>query len=229
MRILTITLALLLQFVLFAEDGETRKVGNFSKIVAKSKFEVTLIQSEETKVVIHKLEESVDASLLITEVNNGTLEIYIKKKNFKDKAFHVTVYYKSLDEIEVRNDAAVITEPNQVIESDSISLVCKVGGKIKVAVKTPKLSAMIKSGGSILVQGEATNFHPNIQTGGRISSSKLKVENAWAEIKMGGEMIVRPKKLLDAKISMGGTIKYQGDPEVINQEIKAGGTVKKIK
>ena len=188
-----------------------------------------MVKADEPKVVIDLLSEEADPSVLITEVKNGILTIYTKKKNFKDKDYHVTVYYNEIKQIHVKNDAEVITEPNNTIKADSIALYCQIGGKIKIGVQADKMSATIKQGGSILVQGSAKLFYPKIFTGGRISSSKLKNETCFAEVKIGGEMIVRPTKYLNAKVSTGGTIKYQGKPEKIDEKISLGGTIKSIK
>lgn len=228
MKIFVLLTTLIISLSVFAKDVE-RKVDNFSKLFVKSKFQVSIIKADENKVVINTLSEEADPEILITEVKNNILEIYTKKKNFKDKEFHVTVYYKNIAEIRVKNDAEVFTEPNVTVKGDSISLFCQVGGKIKVGVEADKLSATIKQGGSILLHGKADTFYPKIFTGGRISSSKLVNETCHAQVKVGGEMIVRPKKYLNAIVSTGGTIKYQGNPEKIDEKITLGGTIKKIK
>ncbi|MCB0478947.1 MAG: DUF2807 domain-containing protein [Crocinitomicaceae bacterium] len=224
-----LTLFAILLFTALNANENVRQVGDFDELLLKSKFQVSLKQGTENKVVINVLEEGEDVENLITEVNKGVLEIYTKKKDFKDKNFHVTVYFKDLKSIHVKNDGEVFTEPDVVIKEDSISLNCSIGGKIKVSVEATSLSATIKQGGSIMLQGSAKRFHSSVFTNGNLSASKLVNDEAWAEVKMGGTIILKPKEYLNAKVSMGGNIKYQGEPKKIDQEVKVGGEIKKIK
>ncbi|MEZ4936411.1 MAG: head GIN domain-containing protein [Crocinitomicaceae bacterium] len=219
---------LLTNLIIFASQTE-RQVGEFNELLLKSKFQVSLKQGTEFKVVIEVLEEGEDVENLITEVKKGVLEIYTKKKDFKDKNFHVTVYFKDLTSIHVKNDGEVFTEPNVVIKQDSIALNCSIGGKIKVGVEANSLSATIKQGGSIMLHGKASKFYASVFTNGNLSASKLENEQAWAEVKMGGTIILKPKEYLNAFVSMGGNIKYQGEPKKVDQEVKVGGEIKKIK
>lgn len=228
MKLLAILLSFSVTIQLFAKD-ETRNVGDFDQLLRKSKFQVSLIQGDENKVVIDILEEGEEIHNLITEVKKGVLEIYTKKKDFKDKNFHVTVYYKDLKEIHVKNDGEVFTEPNVFLKADSISLRCSIGGKIKVGINAKSLSTTIKQGGSILIEGSSDKLYATILTGGRLSASKLKNKSTWAEVKMGGTMILKPQDYLDAKVSAGGTIKYQGEPKKIDEKVSLGGEIKKIR
>jgi hypothetical protein len=219
----------LLPFWSNAQEEELRSPGEFDKLLVKGIFQVTIIKSDKNSVKITPLTDYALSSDISTIVKAGRLEIWTKKKSFKDKDFHITVYYKDLTSIHVKNDAEVLTEPNVVLKGDSISLYCSIGGKIKVQVEVKKLIANIKQGGSILLKGSAPELDASIFTGGRISASQLKTDNVASLIKMGGEMIVKPVKYLNAKVVSGGTIKYQGIPGKIDEEIKIGGTIKKIK
>lgn len=227
MKLLTMLLIFSVSFQVFAEN-KTRKLGEFDQLLLKSKFQVSLKQGDENKVEIEVLEEGEDLENLITEVKKGVLEIYTKNKDFKDKNFHVTVYYKNLKEITVKNDGEIFTEPNVILKSDKIALKCSIGGKIKVGVETKELHATIQQGGSILLHGKADEFHAEVFTGGNLSASKLENLKTWAAVKLGGTIIVRPKEYLNGKAS-GGTIKYQGTPKTIEKKESLGGEIKKIK
>lgn len=230
-RFLTIALSFLMSSVLLAGEEETRLLSDFSSVTVKGRFQVSLIESDQNSVKITPIAEGVNTADIITKNTNGKLEIYSKKKSFKDKDFHITLYYKagSVKSFNVKNEAELFTEPGVVFSGDVIDLSCNFGGKIYLDVDTKKISIVIKQGGSIKVKGKAVELVVTIATGGRISGSELKCEKADVKITMGGDVILNISEYLNVKITSGGNVKYRGTPDKVDQKITMGGTLKKIK
>lgn len=215
--------------MIFGAEEVIREFDEVNSLHVKGRFQVSLIKSDKNSVKITPLSETADPELIQTEMEGDQLMISISKKSFVDKDYHITVYYKEIHQIQVQNEAEVLTEPENIMKLDSIELTCTLGGKIHVQLEVKKVNITIKQGGSIKLKGTADGFDGSIFTGGRISGSEFIVKEATILIKMGGEINIHPLDYLNVKIFSGGTVRYKGDPKKVDQDIKVSGTVSKIK
>ena len=87
--------SLLMSNTVLAQGTETRKLSSFSKLEAGGSFDVILETGTEESVRI--VAEGVSPEKIITEVKNNTLEVYMKKDNYRNIKIRVYVTYKSLE------------------------------------------------------------------------------------------------------------------------------------
>ncbi len=202
------------------------KVEDFSKIDITGNFQVILIKSDENKVTAVNNDTSVDDEQLDVSVKAGVLKIGLKKDTFKERNITYTVYFKSIVDISAKKGCLVKSE--DTIEADHLYLSCGNGGKIHLSIKTTTVDGSIRSGGSIKLSGTTENANFSIATGGNIAASNLTAKNVNATVTMGGEIITTVTDKLFATVKSGGDIKYKGTPKEVVDEVKLGGTIKKI-
>ena len=104
---------------------------------------------------------------------------------------------------------------------------CK-GGTLRVT--SPTVPPLSVEGGSITVNpGFPDQAHgsASIRNGGLINLAEVGVTSGEAEIKGGGQIMLRPSATLNASVTGGGNILYMGNPAV-NSLVRDGGWVSKI-
>lgn len=217
--ILAVTLSLNLQ----AQDTVERSIGEFTELKVYDLIQVNLVKSDTNKVEV----TGNNANNVETINKNGTLKVRMSIDNsFNGDKTKVTVYYKSIEVIDVNEGAAVSSK--DVIEQFEIDLKAQEGGIIDVPVKVS--FAVIKSvtGGNITTHGTAKTEHINIFTAGIYNGQDLESENSNVTIHAAGEAHVKTSKVLDIVIRAGGDVYVYGKPETVNENKVLGGRILRV-
>lgn len=231
MRTLILSLLLLpLSTLSFSQVNisASRDLNNFDKLNVTGKFPVYIIPSNENRAEVKTYNKEVSIDNLSFSYSGTTLNIKYKGSFVKEIDLELTLYYDGqIPTVEARRGAEIHLENVGEINR-TVSYTADSGSKILAQkIQTQLLKAKVSKGGSIQLEGTAEIFEPSISAGGLIASIRLLTNEVNATVKLGGEIICAPQKILNAKITSGGTISYTGDP-VVNQTIKLGGKVEKL-
>lgn len=219
-KIVTICL-ILIGFNVFAQRIVEKEMGGFNEIKVYDLIEVNLIKSDENKVLIKG--DNVDDINLVNK--NGVLKIKMEL----DKIFHgedtfVEVYYTNIDLID-GNEGARITS-NETIEQNTIELKTQEGAQIKVGLSVDYVKVRAVTGGIIDASGIAKNQEVVLNTGGVFEGRDLRTETTKVKITAAGEAEVYASERVDINIKAGGDIAVYGNPEHVNKNTFAGGSVR---
>lgn len=193
---------------------------DFEDVKVFDKLSVTLVASDETKAVITGVEQS-----KVEIVNkNGLLKIRMPvTKILSGDAAKVTLYYKTIRTIDA-NEGSVVTCAD-VFKQTSLDLSTQEGAKIEVALDVDKTKIKAVSGGIVTATGKAVTQTIFINSGGIFNGKELTASQTTVSISAGGSADVNSTTLVDAKVSMGGTIFIYGKPKEIKQETVMGGSI----
>lgn len=222
-----LTVLLLTGFSTAFADTIAKKVDPFTAIDVTGNYLVTMIQSEEEKVVIVNNDIEVVSEKIIVENNGATLTIKIKGDNFKKKDMHVTVYYKNVYTIDASRGSEVTLQ--STLKGEVITFNCSTGGQVKGAIDATTAKLKISSDGLMVLSGNAKILEMDISAGGIIQGIDIVAESTAATIKAGGTIKCTAGKKLSVKITTGGTVIYYGEPEVFEESVTLGGTITKMK
>ena len=75
------------------------------------------------------------------------------------------------------------------------------------------------------LKGNTENIKLTINAGGNFNGKLLECEYGEVSIRAGGVASVNVKKVLDASVTMGGTIYYHKRAKTINTDISLGGKI----
>jgi len=213
----------LLVFVFIAQFTSaqiTMVLKDFDDVKVFDKLSVTLIASNETKAVITGPEQA-----KVEIVNKkGLLKIRmpLTKMMTGDEA-KITLYFKKIHTIDA-NEGSVVTCAD-TFKQTSLTLNTQEGAKITVPVDVDKTIIKAVSGGIITLTGKAVTQTVSINSGGALNAKELETSQTTVSISAGGNADVNATTLVDAKVSMGGTIFIYGNPKEIKQETVMGGTI----
>ena len=214
----------LVAFVLVTQlsfSQKTIKLDEFDEIKVFDQLNVTLVQSDEDKIVI----TGTNPDNIETVNRNGLLKIriYLTEILKDNKDLKITLHYKKLQSIDA-NELSIVSSKD-VFKQTSIELSSQEGAVIDVEVDVDNSTTKLNSGGIINLSGKAITQKATITSGGILNAKNLETAQTTVSISAGGSADVNASTLVDAKVNAGGTIFIYGKPKQIKQQAFAGGTI----
>jgi len=210
---------------LYASDFEIT-TDPFTTVYITGNFKVTMIESDVEKIQVSNNDPDYQDAQIIASVSGGTLDIKIKKDNFKERKIEMTIYYKKVFEIEARKGCKITL--NNVLKGDVLTLSCKMGGQIKGEIDAVTAKMKISNDGLILITGKAEMAELEVSTGGTLEVLGMTAESVSAKVTAGGSIKCVSNKKLSIKITSGGSVSYRGNPADYDESISLGGSITKL-
>ena len=199
----------------------TKNLGDFNKVTAFDQIEVSLIKSQENKIILNG--NGADEVELINK--NGELKIRMPlTKLLSGDNVTATVYFKNIDAIEANEGSRVASEV--IFKTIAFDIIAKEGSQIKLAFDVDKITVKSSNGSNVNLRGKAKIQDATINSGGELDAQDLITQQTIITANAGGEANVFATDLVDAKTRAGGTIIIFGKPKQINQKTVLGGTIK---
>jgi hypothetical protein len=203
---------------------EKRSVDDFDGLRIAGNFEVILAESNQPNVQINTDENLLD--FIDTEVKAGILRITQEKKLISKSKIRILIYYQELNEIRAMGAALIKNE--DYLSSEDLEIVMEGAGAIDLKIISDKLLVELSGAGVISLAGEVQEQELNLMGAGKLEAFDL--DSKECDVSVGGlggaEIYVTER--LNAKIEGVGSIKYDGQPEDINTEIKGLGKIKPV-
>lgn len=219
---------LLISSIAFAQTGTSdselakqKNVGDFTKVTAFDKIDVTLIPSTENKVkLIGKNYNEVE---LVNK--NGELKIRMPlTKILSGETISATVYYTKLEAIEANEGSRIAAK--DAILALNFDIICKEGSEIKLTnLQVDRLQVRVSQGSIVTVIGTVKNQDILSNSGGKYDGQDCKTQQTVVTVNAGGMANVYATDLVDAKTRAGGEITIYGKPKQIKEKKIAGGTI----
>lgn len=213
---------LLISSIAFAQTE--KNVGDFTKVTAFDKIDVTLIPSTENKVkLIGKNYNEVE---LVNK--NGELKIRMPlTKMLSGETISATVYYTKLEAVEANEGSRIGAK--DAISALNFDIICKEGSEIKLTnLQADRLQVRVSQGSIVTVIGTVKNQDILSNSGGKYDGQDCKTQQTVVTVNAGGMANVYATDLVDAKTRAGGEITIYGKPKQIKEKKIAGGTIEQV-
>jgi hypothetical protein len=214
---------ILLVFVMISQlnYGQTTiKLENFDELKVFDQLNVTLVQSDENKVVVTGKNES----SFETVNKNGVLKLRMTLTKILSGAdTKVTLYFKNIKSIDA-NEGSIVSSKH-VFKQTTMDLSSQEGANIDVELDTENTTVKLYSGGIMSLSGKAVTQKITINSGGIFNAKNLETSQTTVSVSAGGSAEVNATTLVDAKVKAGGNITIYGKPKEIKQETFAGGII----
>ncbi|UJH90202.1 DUF2807 domain-containing protein [Antarcticibacterium sp. 1MA-6-2] len=196
---------------------------NFNEVEVSRGLTVNFTPAEENTAVItgnsrDKINLKVDKGVLIIKTSLTQL---LKSDNTV-----VNVYYKQLQDIKARQNAAV--EFCSKISQPLIKFKATEGAEIIAFIEVENLVANASTGGNLRIRGKAEKQEIDVNAAGGFRGENLKGENIRINLNGGGSVYVFAENYVDATVRAGGHVYIYGDPERVDEHTSFGGVIKKI-
>ena len=222
MNKIVIAFVLLVSAIGFSQEKIERELGSFDEIKVFNGLNVTLKNASKPSVEItgEKAEDVVLKNV------NGRLKLSMRfPDTFNSDEVKVTIYYT--DDISVidANEGSYV-DSEGVINQKHIELKVQEGAIIDLELDVKYLDSKSVTGGTIIVSGKAENQTVEATTGGNYKAYDLQSKKSTVVASSGALTRVTVSEFLDAKVRLGGTVYYKGNPEEVKAKKIIGGTIK---
>ncbi len=116
-------------------------------------------------------------------------------------------------------------ESTAEINTTSIILKAHEGSRQTLNIISEKIDSRVKSGGFLNISGKATSHRVSILGGGICEGEKLLTEQTTVKVTAGGVAYLHASELLEATVSVGGTVRIHGKPTKLIRKKVIGGTI----
>ena len=211
--------------IVFAQETITKNVGDFNELKVYNGLTVKVKKGSKSKVEI-----SGSQSEDVTVKNaDGILKIRLRfPDSFTAEDVNIIVFYNdNLTVLDANEGGRIVSE--DVFKQQHLEVRVQEGARINVNVNVRHLTAKAVTGGTIKISGKTENQNVEATTGGFYKALDLKSKQTIVLAASGAEAEVNTSEILDAKVRFGGSVYYQGNPEVLKTKKVIGGTIKAIK
>lgn len=211
----------------FAQNRETRDVGDFDEITMKIGGTVYVTQGDKNEVIL----EGSDRSLEEVRVNvkGGELVIESRKNRWWSTSrtkLDVYVTVKELKGVTVSGSGDIVGQT--VIKTDDFRCAISGSGDIEMELDARRIDNRISGSGNIELSGSAESGKLSISGSGKLLAEDMKVDDFEVRISGSGRGSITVYGELDVRISGSGSVYYGGKPTGINSSVSGSGKVRKI-
>lgn len=214
---------ILIAFVMISQfnfSQTTIKLDNFDELKVFDQLNVTLVPSDENKVVVSGKNES----SFETVNKNGVLKLRMSvTKMLSGADTKVTLYFKNIQSIDA-NEGSIVSCKTE-FKQTTMQLSVQEGAMIELELDVDNTTVKLNSGGIINLSGKAVTQKVTITSGGIFNAKNLETSQTTVSVSAGGSADVNASTLVDAKVKAGGSITIYGKPKEIKQETFAGGII----
>jgi hypothetical protein len=206
-------------------DGETRAVANFEAIEVGGSIDLQVVQGRQFLVEV----ASPDASHILTEVRNGTLQVR-----------HDRPWFPFFSSWGRERHTVIVTLPRLValsasggsdvsgrgtITGDRLELSTSGGADVTLDVTVASLEVRTSGGSDLRLTGSARQASLRSSGGSDLDAGGLKTENAHLSSSGGSDIRIGESETLVANASGGSDISYSGEPRSLTVNKSGGGDV----
>lgn len=207
-------------------EEETYALSAFTELDAETLGNITLIPSDEYKVVVRSHRVVLD-DVTVTAGQGRLLLKYREPAlvNRRIETFEYTIYMPFLNRITLKDVANI--NGYEGFSTDELSLRIEDVGNITLNdISVDYLEAVVNGVGDIKVNGTTSTADYLVQDVGNIRAFDMITEECNARVKGVGDIQLYAAQKLDATIQGVGDIEYKGSPSV-TVHIDGQGKVKK--
>ncbi len=200
-------------------------VGDFQKVNLGGNYNVTIIQSDENKIIVETDENLL--AYINAEVFNETLSINNVHTLNSTEGINVYVFYKELNQIYSTGLSSI--EHEGILVSNNLNLDLSGAGTIELEVNTTSIEINLTGAGIITLTGETDYLETHISGAGGLRGLELISKESDINLSGLGGAEVFVKEKLKATITGVGGIIYAGNPKTIEKQITGFGKIKRAK
>lgn len=205
----------------FAQESKTISISPFLGISVYSGIHVKLIPSEENKMVISG--ENIET--VVFTLKKDVLKIrHSLDQLLNPSNTYVELYFtEDLDAISTFQGTTV--ESMAELKTTSIEIKASEGSEQHLNLISEKIKSRINSGATVNIDGNTTMHDLSLLGGGIFEGEKLLTQQTDVKLTGGGVAYVHASELLEASVSIGGTVRVYGKPTKLVKKKALGGNI----
>ena len=212
--------ALLITQMMFSQNENSRKIGDFKILKVYDLINIELVKAEENSAEI----SGDHSNNVVVKNKNGELKVRMGiEKRFRGANTKVKIFYEEIDKIYVHEGAFVFSK--DTVKQTSLYIKADEGGKVAMDISIIDLGTNVSSGAIVDIGGSAALHRTKVNTGGELRASKLTVKETEVFLTTGAIADVFSTETLNIKVRAGGTVNVHSKTKRITESKLAGGTI----
>ena len=205
----------------FAQKSKEVSISPFIGVKVYSGIHVKLIPSDSNKMVIF----GDNIETVVFTLKKDVLKIrHSIDQLLNPSTTYVELHFtEDLDALHTYQGSTL--ESTAEITTTSIILKAHEGSRQTLNITSEKIDSRVKSGGFLNISGKATSHRVSILGGGICEGEKLLTEQTTVKVTAGGVAYLHASELLEATVSVGGTVRIHGKPTKLIRKKVIGGTI----
>jgi hypothetical protein len=202
-------------------------VANISAVSSSIPLELEIIQDDRESLAL----EDDDGRLAEVEVamDGGTVRIRSKNRstNWK-RSVRGVLHTKRIESIHLAGTGSIRSAS---IRADSLKATISGSGKIQLRrLDAKEVKVVVSGAGTVdLGSGRVEELGVTVTGAGDVIAGKLRSDAGKVAISGAGTTTLWPEKTLDVRITGVGTVRYYGDPQILDRKVVGVGNVKRMK
>ena len=201
-------------------------VSNIGAVSTSIPLDLEIIQDDSESLVL----EDDDGQLAEVAVTMDGRTVRIQSRNRSTnwkRSVKGVMHLKRLESIHLAGTGSVTSAS---IRADDLRATISGSGKIRLRRLDAKDVKVIVSGaGNIdLGSGRVENLNVSVTGAGDVHAGKLRSDDGKVSISGAGTTTLWPEKTLNVHITGVGSVKYYGDPQIVEKHVAGVGSVKRM-
>lgn len=221
MRQIFLFIAFSFSFHLFGQESKTVSISPFLGVSVYSGIHLKLIPSDENKMVISG--ENIET--VVFTLKKDVLKI----RHSFDQILNPSNTYVELhftEELDALSSYQGTTiETTAELKTTSMNIKASEGSKQDLRIVAEKIDSRVNSGANLTLTGTTTSHDLSILGGGIFEGETLQTEQTKVKVTGGGLAYTHASELLDATVSVGGTVRVYGQPTKLVTKKVVGGSI----
>ena len=204
-----------------AQNNFKKDLGSFKILKIYNGIDVELIKSKKNFVEV----SGEKSDKIRFKSDNHKLKILLSfPQTIAEGKVKVILYYNSnIDIIDV-NEGSTLT--SKILKQQNVEIKAQEGSFINMVIDADHLRVKSTTGSVVKLSGYTSNQIVTVDLGANYHGYNLKVNNMnFIRAGSGAKAEVNSGKILDAKVSFGGSIFYRGKPAVLKVKKVIGGVI----
>jgi len=194
---------------------------SFNSIEVSAGIDLFLTQSDSPRISV-QADENIQ-ELIITEIENETLKIYMDKSTHHVASKKVVVNFITIEQIKASSGSDVFS--TNTLKVPSLDLSTSSGSEMKLSVETQFIDSNSSSGSLITLEGNTKEFIGNASSGSQLNASKLITEICEVKASSGADLSVNCVEEFNASASSGAHIKNYESSIKTSVKSSSGGSI----
>ena len=214
--------------IALAAHAERREypVSNIGAVASSIALDLEIVQDDQESLAL----EDDDGQLAEVEVSMDGQTVRIRSKSHSTNWKRSVKGVMHVRRIESMHLAGTGSITSASIRADDLKATISGSGKVRVRRLDAKDVKVVVSGaGTVdLGSGRVENLSVTVTGAGDVLAGKLRADSGKVAISGAGSTTLWPEKTLDVRISGVGSVKYYGDPQIVEKHVAGVGSVKRM-
>jgi hypothetical protein len=202
---------------------QERQISSFNSLEVGGAFKVFLTQGEKESLTVEADENLLE--FITTEVRGNTLKISTTKDINNTNALNIYLTITNLDEMDI-SGACKLTCENKLKLND-LDMECSGASDVDLKLSANNIKLEFSGASQIDMFGSANEVSLDLSGASDLDALELEAEKYSADISGASHAKIYVKSELSVNVSGAASLKYKGEPKLIQTDVSGAGSLKK--